>query len=172
MAQTTKATSATKDQPSILSKKNRMIFTPFKPENIGDHVIGIYVGKYNSSSDKYGYQEFENYILVTENGDKKVMRGRNADKKSGKKVIYGMERIPLGAKIAFIYDRDKDTGKGNPAKVIEIGYEGEKDLDTLRDFKEKYNMEEVADELSKSDDDSEPEEVVEDEVSDDIKKAL
>ncbi len=141
------AKSATATQPkedSILKGESRLKFDYVKFENVGDNVIGLYVGKFKSTSAKYGYEQ-ENYILIREgDGKKVVVSGRNTRKSDGTRVIFGIEKIPYGERIAFIFDREMDTGKGNPAKIIEIGYEGVVDKQAYLDFKSKYNMEDIA----------------------------
>jgi len=141
-AKEVKKTASTKSDP-LLDPTNRLKFDYFSFENVGDHIKGIYVGKYTSESAKYGYTQ-ENYVLLTEDGEKMVVSGRNARKSDGVRVIYGTEKIPLGAKMAFIFDREKPTDKGNPAKIIEIGYAGDKDMDALADFQDKYNLSDFA----------------------------
>jgi len=133
---------STKSDP-LLDPTNRLKFDYFSFENVGDYIKGLYVGKYTSVSAKYGYTQ-ENYVLLTEDGDKMVVSGRNARKSDGVRVIYGTEKIPLGAKMAFIFDREKPTDKGNPAKIIEIGYAGDKDMEALADFQDKYNLDDFA----------------------------
>lgn len=135
------ATSKTAD--SILGSKSRLKFEYVKFENVGDNVIGVYVGKFKSQSAKYGYWQ-ENYILLREaDGEKVVVSGRNNRKSDGVRVIYGTEKLPMGARVAFIFDREMDTGKGNPAKIIEIGYEGQIDKDAYEKFKTMYNLDDI-----------------------------
>jgi hypothetical protein len=126
----------------LLDKSNRLRFEYFKFEKLGDHIKGTYVGKYQSFNPMYETTQ-ENYILVTEDGAKKLVGGRSRRKEDGVKVIYGMEKIPMGAEIAFIYDRDYDSGKGNPAKIIEIGYLGNKNMDVYNQFKDTFNLSEL-----------------------------
>jgi len=127
----------------LFDESNKVAFEYAKFENVGDTVQGVYVGKFNQFSDKYGPQTFENYVLVTDDGKKMVVRGRALDKSKGVKVIFGMEKIPLGSYIGFIYDRDYDTGKGNPAKIIEPRYAGEKKPDVLAEFQEMFDLSEM-----------------------------
>jgi len=140
-------TTAKKD---LFDPSNSVRFEYVKFENIGDKVSGTYVGKIREVSAKYGYTA-ENYILVTDAGEKVKVSGRAARKSDGVKVIFGMESIPKGAYIGFIYDRDLDTGKGNPAKIVEVRYGGEKRPEVLEDFQTTFKLEDFEDEASGAD---------------------
>ncbi|MDI6717952.1 MAG: hypothetical protein QMD86_02860 [Patescibacteria group bacterium] len=116
---------------------------PYKTwETPGDRVKGVYVGKFNSISNKYGYEQ-ENYVLLLADGSKMMVGGRNRPKGGNVKIIFGVDKVPLGAVMGFIYTGDKDTGKGNACKLIEPKYLGEKDLDALKKFQEMYNLEKI-----------------------------
>ena len=84
-----------------------------------------------------------NYILQKDDGSRVIVGGRNSDRATGVKVIYGMDKIKIGSVIGFIYTGDKDTGKGNPAKLIEIRYLGEQKPEVADAFKAMFNVEEV-----------------------------
>ncbi len=137
----------TKATKNLFDEKNSVRFEYVRFENVGDTVEGTYVGKYNQVSAKYGYTS-ENYVLVTPEGKKVVISGRAARKSDGVKVIFGMERIPPGAYIGFIYDRDLDTGKGNPAKIVEVRYAGEKKPEVYEEFKNTYTLDEFKEETA------------------------
>ena len=129
------------NEDALFGDAGKVQFGYVKFEQPGDSVKGVYVGKYNSVSSKYGYTQ-ANYVLVKKDGEKVIVSGRNAPKGSEVRIIFGMEKIPMGAVMGFIYTGDKDTGKGNQAKLIEPRYLGEKDMDTYNKFKEMYNLEE------------------------------
>lgn len=131
------------DDDAFFSEENSVRVNYFKFENIGDRVKGVYVGNYVSTSSKYGYRQ-ENYILVLDDGSQVAVSGRSARKEDGVKIIYGMERIPLGAVMGFIYTGDKDTGKGNPCKLIDPRYGGQKRPDILAKFQERYSVDAIA----------------------------
>jgi hypothetical protein len=128
---------------AMFSEAGKVQFGYVTFEKPGDRVKGVYVGKYSSVSAKYGYEQM-NYVLVKEDGEKVIVSGRNATKTNPVRIIFGMEKIPFGAVMGFIYTGDKDTGKGNPAKLIEPRYMGEKDMATYEKFTQMYNLGEVA----------------------------
>lgn len=130
------------NEDTMFSEAGKVNFEYIKFENPGDKVKGVYVGSYKSISSLYGYEQV-NYVLVKEDGEKVIVSGRNATKTNPLRIIFGMEKIPFGAIMGFIFTGTKDTGKGNPAKLIEPRYLGEKDMDTYNKFKEMYNLEEV-----------------------------
>lgn len=143
------STVAESNQPTdeLFTEAGKVQFNYMKFETPGDSVKGVYVGKYISTSIKYGYEQM-NYVLCKANGEKIIVSGRNATKTNPVRIIFGMEKIPFGAVMGFIYTGDKDTGKGNPAKLIEPRYLGQQDLDTYAQFKKMYNLNEVAQEVT------------------------
>jgi len=126
----------------LFSSAGDINFPYFKFDKIGDRVKGTLVGKYQSISGKYGYTQ-ENYVLELEDGTKVTVGGRNARKSDGVRVIYGTEKVPMGGVCGFIFEGEKDTGKGNPAKLIRIKYLGEKNMEAYLKFKDMYNLEEL-----------------------------
>ncbi len=129
-------------EDELFSEKGSLRFPYFKFENTGDRVYGIYVGKFQAVSSLYGHTQ-ENYILLKDDGSKVLVAGRNARKEDGVKIMYNMDKVPLGGKCGFIFTGVKDTGKGNPCKLVEARYLGDKDMDTYNKFKEMYNLDEV-----------------------------
>lgn len=128
-----------KKEKDLFDDSNSPNFEYFKFSEVGDRVSGTFVGTYQSTSSMYGYEQ-ENYVLVTEDGSNVVVSGRYARKSDGVKVIFGIERIPVGAFIGFMFTKEKDTGKGNPCKIIEIRYAGEKRPDVLKKFLDMYTL--------------------------------
>jgi hypothetical protein len=135
------------NEDALFGEAGKVQFNYIKFETPGDKVKGVYVGNYTSISAKYGYEQV-NYVLLKEDGEKVIVSGRNATKTNPVRIIFGMEKIPMGAVMGFIYTGDKDTGKGNPAKLIEPRYAGEKDINTYNKFKEMYNLNEIKDEAT------------------------
>lgn len=150
---------------AMFSEAGKVQFDYFKFEKPGDKVKGVYVGKYRSISSKYGYEQ-ENYVLVQEDGKKIIVSGRNATKTNPLRIIFGMEKIPMGAVMGFIFTGEKDTGKGNPAKLIEPRYMGEKDLATYENFRTMYSLDEIQEKEKEKEkeEDFEEEEVVSEEL--------
>lgn len=111
-----------------------------KWEKVGDKVKGILVDiRKNSNIDKYGNKNME-YILMTDNG-RVCVQGRSYTKGATKgvdfRVIYGVEDIPLGAIMGFVYEEDKVTELGT-AKIIKPKYIGEKDDEALKKYRDMY----------------------------------
>jgi len=111
-------------------------------DNIGDKVKGVLVEKrINNTPDKWGHTKAE-YILMV-NGERVCVQGRSYSKGqgpgTGHKVIFGMSEIPLGAIMGFVYTEDKETDQGNPAKIIEPRYLGDRDETTLKEYQEKFS---------------------------------
>jgi len=154
---------------SILDKGSRVKFEYQGWKTIGDHVIGCYVGKYKNTPSKYNPNniEVENYVLLQEpDGEIKVVAGRQPKSKTdGTKVFWDMAKIPLGARVAFIYEEDRENETANPTKIIAIGYEGQVDKEKYLNFKAKYNLSELVDEDEEA---PEEEEVLEPEVVEEI----
>ena len=120
-------------------------FDYVKFDNVGDKVKGTYVGKTETVSAKYGYTQ-ANYYLTLDSGQTVIVGGRNPDKATQVRVIYGMDKIPMGAVIGFIFSGTKETNKGNPAKLIDLRYAGEKNLAAYNAFKQKFNLSEPQEE--------------------------
>lgn len=140
-APTAKAAPAKQAAPAeddFFSAENSTKVSWFKPENIGDSVKGVFVDRFITESSLTPGQFQENYLLVTDSGDKVQVSGRGRRKSDGIKVIFGMEKIPLGAIIGFIYTDDKDTGKQLPAKIVEIRYRGETDDAVLAKYQKSF----------------------------------
>lgn len=127
------------DNDPLFSDAGITKFDYVKFENVGDKVKGTYVGKTETVSAKYGYTQ-ANYYLTLDSGQTVIVGGRNPDKASGTRVIYGMDKIPFGAVIGFIFSGTKETNKGNPAKLIDLRYAGEKNLSAYEAFKSKFNF--------------------------------
>lgn len=116
-------------------------FDYVKFDNVGDKVKGTYVGKTETVSAKYGYTQ-ANYYLTLDSGQTVIVGGRNPDKATQVRVIYGMDKIPMGAVIGFIFSGTKETNKGNPAKLIDLRYAGERNDVAYNAFKKKFNLSE------------------------------
>lgn len=117
-----------------------------KWEKVGDSVKGVLVEKRkNNNIDQWGHKSTE-YILMTEEGKRVCVSGRAYPKGTNRvgedfKVIFGMSEIPLGAVMGFVYDRDMENPNGNPAKIIEPRYLGEKDEAKLKEYQAKWASE-------------------------------
>jgi hypothetical protein len=134
---------ANANEDALWSEAGSVSFPYFKFETPGDRVMGTYVGQFESVSSKYGYPQ-RNYVLVKADGSKIVVSGRNPVSKTDPlRIIYGMEKIPLGAVMGFIYTGDKDTGKGNPAKLVEPKYLGERNEEVLKKFQAMFTLDQV-----------------------------
>jgi len=165
MTKATKAEQPSSNNESILDKSNRAKFGFQTWENIGDHVIGTYVGKYVDVPQKYNPNntERENYVLLKEPDNAVVVvSGRQPKSKTDPtKVFWDMAKIPLGARIAFIYEEDRENDTPNPTKIIVINYEGEVNKDKYLEFKDKYNLSEFAEDNADVDESVDEPEVVE-----------
>lgn len=145
-----------KNSDSILSKESRIKFGFQSWNEVGDTIIGTYVGKYTSIPTKYNPNNISvvNYVLIREE-DKKIMvvSGRQPKQKGvdPTKVFWDMAKVPFGARVAFIFDREEENDTSNPTKFIEIGYEGEVNKQTYLDFKSKYNLSKFAEESEEAD---------------------
>jgi len=106
------------------------------------------------------------FILRESDGQNMVVAGRQPTSKTDPtKVFWDMAKIPLGARVAFIYEEDRENETANPTKIIAIGYEGQVDKEKYLNFKAKYNLSELVDEDEEA---PEEEEVLEPEVVEEI----
>lgn len=126
------------DDDDFFSEANSVKMSYFKAETIGDSVKGVLVDRFIGESNLTVGQQEESYILVQKNGERVCVKGRGRRKSDGVKVIFGMEKIPLGAIVGFIYTDDKDTGQLQPAKIIEIRYKGETDPEALKKYQKMF----------------------------------
>ena len=170
MSKATKAEQPSSNKTdSILDKSNRVKFIYQLWKEIGDHLIGTYVGKYKNTPVKYNPNNIEtvNYVILRESdGQNMVVAGRQPTSKTDPtKVFWDMAKIPLGARVAFIYEEDRENETANPTKIIAIGYEGQVDKEKYLNFKAKYNLSELVDEDEEA---PEEEEVLEPEVVEEI----
>lgn len=128
----------------LFSEEAKVNFEYQKWEKIGDKVKGVLVEKRkNENLDQWGHKKME-YILIADGGRRVCVSGRAYPKGLNRvgedyKIIFGMNEIPLGAVMAFVYSKDLENDKGNDTKVIEPRYLGEKDEDVLREYQEKWN---------------------------------
>jgi hypothetical protein len=134
-----KKAEATEAQDPLFGEAGITKFDYVKFDNVGDKVKGTYVVKTETISAKYGYTQ-ANYYLTLDSGATVIVGGRNPDKTTSVRVIYGMDKIPMGAVIGFIFSGTKETNKGNPAKLIDLRYAGEKNLAAYEAFKSKFNF--------------------------------
>ena len=115
-------------------------------DEIGQRCFGVLVQiRNNDNPDKYGKIKKE-YILHQEDGTDLVVGGRNLPKDgkigSDYNIIFGMENKPLGAMMGFELTEIKDVGKGNPLKIIVPRWTGQKDLDVLKEYQDKFDIKE------------------------------
>ena len=138
--------SKNKEKDDFWGEAGNVNFPYFSFKEVGDKVRGVYVGKYVSNS-KYGYQQ-ENYVLVKKDGSKIVVSGRSPSIKKDPKslrIMYGMDKIPLGAVIGFIFEEERENDFGeNLTKIINLKYMGEVDKATAEKFNAVFNMADVA----------------------------
>lgn len=127
----------------LFSAQNALNIDFMKWENVGDKIAGTLVDKkQNTVPNKYGHLT-EDYIIITEDGRKVNVQGRSYKKGAatiGKdlKVIFGMEEIPLGAVVGFIFTGTKENSNGNPTKLVEPRYAGESRPDVLAEYQGKF----------------------------------
>ena len=124
-----------------------------KWDNVGDKVAGVLVDKKkNDVLDQYGHKKIE-YILIKEDGEKVCVSGRaypRGANKVGKdyRIIFGMQDIPLGAEIMFVFESTMSNDKGNDTKIISPKYVGNRDLEVLKVYQDKWGTTTTEDEQS------------------------
>jgi len=135
-----KKTTTKKTEDPLFTEAGDMTMEFQKWEKVGDKVKGVLVDvRKNDNIDKYGNKNME-YILMTEDG-RVCVQGRSYKKGATKgqdyRIIYGVEDIPLGAVMGFVYEEDKKTDLGT-AKIIKPKYIGERDEETLDKYRAMY----------------------------------
>lgn len=125
-----------------LMEKGDVNVTYQKWEEVGDRVAGVLVAKRkNDVPDEWGHKKIE-YILQTESGENVCVSGRAYPKgsKVGEdyKIIFGMQDIPLGAEMMFVFERTESNSKGNDTKIIVPKYVGNRNLEVLKAYQEKW----------------------------------
>jgi hypothetical protein len=108
------------------NEKPRKNYFSFK--EVGDKLTGAYIGKVkNDVVDKWGKIKME-YIFKTKDGYVFVS-GRNYTKggnpATDHAILYPMQNVQPGTVMGLKYTEDRDTGKGNPLKIIEAIYPDE-----------------------------------------------
>jgi hypothetical protein len=87
----------------------------FKFETIGDNVQGILAMEQYSSEGKFGTQQV--YVLTKADGTEVNVALKHS---SNKRAVQQLKSAEVGDILAFKYTEDIDTGKGFPAKAIEV----------------------------------------------------
>jgi len=100
------------NKADLLGEKDLITGSWFNFDKIGDILVGTYVNKGHVPS-KYHAEDDEVYEIKTDDGDIHLVRERQCIKDD-------MRNIRLGQIVKFVFMSEKDTGKGNPFKDINV----------------------------------------------------
>lgn len=87
----------------------------FKFTNIGDSVQGTLLEPPHDKEGAFGLQRV--YVVETAGGDEVMVALKHT---SNKRQIQQLRKAEVGDIVGFKYTGDFDSGKGNPAKTIEV----------------------------------------------------